>query len=182
MPEVKLRPLALSDLTQVLKWSRDEEFCLANGWPLGLPQERLQEWFLRFLNNPPVDLYRQGILLGEKLVGYVDLKELNPLERRARLGIAIGNSAYRGRGIGYASGLQMLRHGFEELGLERITAEIHASNPRMIALAERLGFTREGILRQHETRRGAKEDLHLFGMLREEFIPRSVLSLAHPGL
>ena len=177
MPDVTLRPLGLSDLPHVLPWSEDEEFCLANGWPVGLPEERLQDWFLRFLNNPPVDLIRQGIWVGDKLIGYVDLKEINPLERRARLGIAIGDAAYRSQGVGYSAGLQMLQQGFEARGLERITCEVRSSNVRMLKLAEKLGFVREGLLRQHETRHGVKEDLHLFGMLKQEFQPRTVLPL-----
>ncbi len=177
MFEVHLRPLALSDLPRVLEWSRDEAFCLANGWPVGLPAEQLQDWFVRLLNNPPVDLIRRGIVVTSPqhpeghLVGFVDLRELNPLEKRARLRIAIGDETHRGQGVGYAAGLQMLEHGFSELGLERITAEVHSSNSRMLALLEKLGFQREGVLRQHETRQGIKEDVHLFGMLREEFEP-----------
>jgi RimJ/RimL family protein N-acetyltransferase len=161
----------MGDLSRILQWSRDEAFCLANGWPVGLPAEQLQDWFVRYLNNPPVDLVRKGILLSEQLVGFVDLRELNPLEQRARLQIAIGEETHRGQGVGYAAGLKILHHGFEELGLWRITAEIHGSNIRMRNLVEKLGFVQEGVLRQHETRLGIREDLYLYGMLREEFQP-----------
>ncbi len=169
----------MSDLARVLEWSRDEAFCLANGWPVGLPAEQLQDWFVRLLNNPPVDLVRRGIVVTNaqypegRLVGFVDLRELNPLERRARLRIAIGDELHRGQGIGYAAGFQMLEHGFFELALERITAEVHSSNTRMRNLLERMGFVREGILRQHETRQGIKEDVYLYGMLRAEFQPKA---------
>lgn len=177
MLEVYLRALVMSDLARVLEWSRDEAFCLANGWPVGLPAEQLQDWFVRLLNNPPVDLIRRGIVVKamqypqDHLVGFVDLRELNPLEKQARLRIAIGDEIHRGQGVGYGAGLQMLEHGFTELGLQRITAEIHSSNTRMRNLVERMGFVREGVLRQHETRQGIKEDVHLYGMLREEYQP-----------
>ncbi|MCS7068060.1 MAG: GNAT family N-acetyltransferase [Meiothermus sp.] len=177
MLEVHLRPLVMSDLARVLEWSRDEAFCLANGWPVGLPAEQLQDWFVRLLNNPPVDLVRRGIVVttpaypAGHLVGFVDLRELNPLEKRARLRVAIGEEAHRGQGVGYAAGLKMLEQGFAELGLERITARVHSSNTRMRSLLEKMGFVLEGILRQHETRQGIKEDVYLYGMLREEFRP-----------
>jgi RimJ/RimL family protein N-acetyltransferase len=174
--EVHLRPLVMGDLSRILEWSRDEAFCLANGWPVGLPAEQLQDWFVRYLNNPPVDLVRKGILLSEQLVGFVDLRDLNPLEQRARLQVAIGEETHRGQGVGYAAGLKMLHHGFEELGLWRITAEIHGSNIRMRNLVEKLGFVQEGVLRQHETRLGIREDLYLYGMLREEFQPAQLPS------
>lgn len=179
MLEVHLRPLALSDLPRVLEWSRDEAFCLANGWPVGLPAEQLQDWFVRLLNNPPVDLVRKGIVITTPqhpegyLVGFVDLRELNPLEKRARLRIALGEENQPGQEVAYAAGLQMLAHGFVELGLERITAEVLGTQQQMLGLLEKLGFKREGVLRRHETWQGIKEDLHLFGMLREEFEPPS---------
>ncbi|WP_051195658.1 GNAT family N-acetyltransferase [Meiothermus rufus] len=172
--KVYLRPLALSDLPRVLEWSQDEAFCLANGWPLGLPAAQLQDWFVRLLNNPPADLIRRGIVVQSPehpeghLVGFVDLRELNPLEKRARLRIAIGEEQ-RGQGIGFLAGLKMLEEAFAELGLERITAEIPGSNIPMRRLVEKLGFTQEGLLRQHETRQGIKEDIYLYGMLRQDF-------------
>ncbi|MDX2004440.1 MAG: GNAT family protein [Meiothermus sp.] len=177
MLEVQLRPLTLSDISRVLRWSEDEEFCLANGWPLGLQRERLEDWFLRLINNPPADLIRLGIVVDGGLAGFVDLREVNPLEHRARLRIAIGDPGQRGQGVGYAAGLKMLEHAFGTLGLGRITAEVASSNLKMLGLLDKLGFTREGVLRSHETRNGVKEDLVLFGMLREEFSPRSVLPL-----
>lgn len=175
MLAVELRPLAMSDLARVISWSQDEAFCLANGWPLGLSPEKLQDWFVRLLNNPPADLVRRGIVLRSQehpeglLVGFVDLRDLNPLERRARLRIAIGEESHRGQGVGYAAGRAMLAYGFGELELERITAEVQGSNMPMRHLLEKLGFRLEGILRRHETQQGVKEDLYLYGMLREEF-------------
>jgi [ribosomal protein S5]-alanine N-acetyltransferase len=177
---VGLRPLVIADLPTVLQWSEDEAFCLANGWPLGLPRERLEDWFLRLLNNPPVDLIRQGILSNEQLVGFVDLRELNPLEKRARLRIAIGTAAFRGQGVGYAAGLNMLEYAFSSLGLGRITCEIAEDNLPMRSLVEKLGFTQEGVLRKHETRQGTKQNIYLFGMLQEEFFPRTPMRLPNP--
>lgn len=179
MTLVRLRPLAVSDLPRVLEWRHNEAFWLANGWPMGLPAEQLQDWFVRLLNNPPVDLVRKGVVVNTPehpegyLVGFVDLLELNPLEKRARLHIAIGEEGFWEQGVGYAAGSQMLEHGFSELSLERITAEVQSSNRPMLHLLEKLGFQLEGILRQHVTRQGVKQDLYLFGMLHSEFKPSS---------
>jgi len=177
VPDVTLRPLTLADIAIMLQWSEDEEFCLANDWPLNQPPERWEETFLRMVNNPPVNLIRLGIQAHNLLIGYVDLGQMNPLEARAAFGIAIGNRAYWGQGYGYTAGHQMLRYGFQDRGLERVTAEAHASNTRPIALLVRLGFTLEGVLRRHETYRGEKQDVYLYGMLKEEFVSRPALRL-----
>ena len=55
---------------------------------------------------------------------------------------------------------------FGQLGCVRCTARIRASNQDSIALAERLGFRREGVLRKGY----GDEDAIIFGLLREEHV------------
>jgi RimJ/RimL family protein N-acetyltransferase len=54
---------------------------------------------------------------------------------------------------------------FEQLGVVRITANVRASNSRSISACKRIGFAWEGTIRKGYN--GA-EDVHLFGMLRED--------------
>lgn len=53
---------------------------------------------------------------------------------------------------------------WETLGCERCTGRIRADNTHSLALAERMGFKREGLLR----RAWQGHDVHIVGMLREE--------------
>ncbi len=168
MQDVFLQPLNPADLTSIATWATDEEFCLVHEWPLGMDASRLEDWFLRFINNPPNDMVRFGIRIGDALVGFVDLRNIDPIEKKARLSIAIGNINWRKKGVGIAAGKLILEHGFEKLSLERITCEAPSTNKAMIHLARKLGFVEEGVLRSHITRKGEKADLHLFGMLKSD--------------
>ena len=58
----------------------------------------------------------------------------------AEFGIAIGESDQWGRGIGTAAGELLLRHAFDDLGLQRIDAEVPDANARSLRLVQRLGF------------------------------------------
>jgi ribosomal-protein-alanine N-acetyltransferase len=88
--------------------------------------------------------------------------------RGAKLGYAVG---YEHQGKGHASEAValMLDFGFGALGLHRITAAIGPDNPSSHAIAQRLGFTREGVLRDHVFTNGAWRDSVLYSLLAPEW-------------
>lgn len=76
-----------------------------------------------------------------------------------------------GRGIGREATTRMLEYGFSELGLRRVFADVDPDNAPSIALLEKLGFRREGLLRSEwETHIGVR-DSYIYGLLREEWPP-----------
>ncbi len=158
-----------ADVETAVRWSQDREFCLANGWTPDLPPERVRAWWARVLRSVGPDFLRLGIELDGQLVGYADLADIEDDVGRAEFGIVLGERNLWGRGFGREAGRLMLAHGFGRLGLSRVTAEVHASNTRSLALMKRLGFRQEGVLRRHELYRGGVVDVVAFGLLREEF-------------
>jgi [ribosomal protein S5]-alanine N-acetyltransferase len=104
-------------------------------------------------------------------------------ETSASLGhIVFGNlrSAYLGysafvphqrRGF-MTEGLELvLRHAFGTLGLHRVEVNVQPDNVRSIALAERLGFRREGYSPRYLKIGGRWRDHVRFAMLADEFSP-----------
>jgi [ribosomal protein S5]-alanine N-acetyltransferase len=170
LSDVKLRALQLEDLETVMIWAKDTEFCLANDWALEIPMERLIKHWTGIITESTDNLIRKGITLNSQLIGYADLADINAFEARASLGYAIGNSSLWGQGLGFAGTKLMLEFAFESLKLERVTSEVNAANTRSLRVLEKLGFKLEGVLRQHETYRGVRGDVHFFGMLRDEFL------------
>lgn len=144
MGRVSLRPLRPGDEEAAMRWAADPEFCLATGWTAGLAPRKVREHWSRVISGLGPDFLRLGAELDGRLVGYVDLANLTPTS--GEFGIAIGERALWGRGVGAEAGRLMLAHGFDTLGLETITAEVHAPNLRSHALMRRLGFreVREG--------------------------------------
>ena len=63
----------------------------------------------------------------------------------------------------------VLVYGFGPLHLNRVELRCASTNERSIRLAERLGFTREGMLRQEEYLNGVFVDHLVYGLLRSEF-------------
>ncbi|MDP9849957.1 GNAT family N-acetyltransferase [Streptosporangium lutulentum] len=104
-----------------------------------------------------------GELLGSGAVWGIDT-----FNRNGHLGISLLAEA---RGHGYApDALRLLcDYAFRIRGLHRLGLETLATNTAMIAAAEKVGFRREGTLREHAWLAGAFVDEVLFGLLAAEF-------------
>jgi RimJ/RimL family protein N-acetyltransferase len=77
--------------------------------------------------------------------------------------------AFRGRGLGADVVKVLCGYGFSNLGLHRLALETLSDNFAMIRTAERLGFVREGVLRQASWVTGHFYDDVLFGLLAGEW-------------
>ena len=63
------------------------------------------------------------------------------------------------------------RWALQDAGLPRLQALIRPSNDRSIAVAERAGFRREGLLRRALDDRGTARDVLVYGLLPEDGLP-----------
>src|ERR1700761_8519456 len=103
-----------------------------------------------------------GDLAGEALLWGIDLHN-----RSAHVGISL-RPAFQGRGLGADAVRLLCRYGFALRGLHRLQLETLADNHAMIAVAERLGFTREGTARGSSWVNGVFADDVIFGLLAAE--------------
>ena len=74
----------------------------------------------------------------------------------------------RGRGIGTAAQRLLVSYLFSTTTLERIEAGTELDNRAEQAALERVGFTREGVLRHAAYRAGGYRDMVLYSILRAE--------------
>lgn len=73
------------------------------------------------------------------------------------------------RGSGRAMGKAALTLAFGELALHKVCGQALAFNDASIRFHEKLGFRREGVLRQQQLLEATWHDVVCFGLLREEF-------------
>lgn len=66
--------------------------------------------------------------------------------------------------------IEILKDLFDSMKLRRVTAGIPENRTITMRLLKRLGFSREGIIRQAFLTDGKYMDLHVFGILREEVL------------
>ena len=74
----------------------------------------------------------------------------------------------RQQGFGFEAGQCVLKFAFEVLGLHRVEAYAQPVNNASLALLEKLGFTKEGVLRKFRREGEQWQDFVVFGLLRQE--------------
>ena len=77
--------------------------------------------------------------------------------------------AYWGQGLMPEALRRLIRFGFEDMFLNRIEATTHTENQRSQRVLSKLGFQREGLLRDYYCRDGIYNDQVAFSLLRKEW-------------
>lgn len=112
--------------------------------------------------------YAFVILSDVMVVGRIGLYKVDSYNQVGELGYWIGKE-HEGNGIIASSCRRLLQYGFEVLKLNRIEIRCGVENVRSQRVPERLGFTKEGRLRQVENIRGHFIDHYLYSLLLEEY-------------
>jgi RimJ/RimL family protein N-acetyltransferase len=102
-------------------------------------------------------------------IGNLGLHDPHPEHRSATLGILIGEKDYWSNGYGTDAIVTLLRFGFGEMNLHRVTLHVFEFNERAIACYKKCGFQIEGTLRQHYYGEGRYWDVIVMGVLRDDF-------------
>jgi RimJ/RimL family protein N-acetyltransferase len=92
----------------------------------------------------------------------------DPRQPRAELGFIIGREHWN-RGYAGEAQRRAARFGFEELRLHRLEADTHPDNAASARSLERLGFRREGLLRERWLVGGERSDSVIWGLLASEW-------------
>lgn len=170
-PRLLLRPLAAADRDALFAIDSDVRVARYGSRPAWTsPDEaaaylakdagqRADGEFLRFA----IERREDGAL-----VGVCMLFEHDAECRCAEVGYGLGPDVW-GRGYAREAVGRLLDHGFGALDLNRIEADVDPRNVASQRLLERLGFRREGLLRERWIVAGEKSDSVIFGLLASEW-------------
>jgi len=110
-------------------------------------------------------------LADEAFIGWCSLTRWNPDFRSAALGYCFDDAAW-GQGYATEAAHALLWWAFDTLDLNRVQAETDTRNVASARVLEKLGFQREGTLREDCIVNGEVSDSWVYGLLKREW-PRS---------
>ncbi len=178
---VRLTALEKEELVEVVsRWNRDSEYQrLSKIDPVNqFSVKKLTEWIQKDQEKDPPGFYYFAIhtLEDDTLVGTCGLGGDGFPHGDASVGIGIGERDLWGKGYGTDAMKVILRFGFQELNLRRVSLDTSEYNPRAIRSYEKAGFIREGREREYFCREGKRWDMVYMGILREEWLAKKIVT------
>lgn len=137
---------------------------------IGHSNTKADKWFDEIQNEQGDKHIRLAIFLSNgTVIGDVALQDIDWKNRSCSIGLGIAKKEYRSKGYGTEAMKAMIEHGFNNIGLERITANTLEQNKGAQHSLEKCGFTLEGRERKAVYFAGRKWDRLNYSILREEF-------------
>lgn len=123
--------------------------------------------------NESGTMFKWGLALrdSDTVIGTTTLFNLSLDNGRAELGYAMAR-AYWGKGYMNEALKALVSHAFEVMKLRRLEADVDPRNAASIRTLERLGFQREGFLRERWDVNGELQDAFFYGLLRREWLEK----------
>lgn len=174
MARVYLRSLLLTDAERIAKLANDYDIAYNISEWGSFPNPYTREDAVDFISRAEIACadktgFTFGICLKDtdELAGACGLNSVNYKNRRCEIGYWIGRD-YQKKGYAFGAVGLLVEFAFQKLGMNRVYAITFLFNTGSSALLERLGFKREGVLRQDVFHKDRFENNLLFSVLREE--------------
>ena len=158
-----------SELFELVEKNRE----ILKKWLHWIPEVKTEKDSKKFIVDSKKDYekleaFEMGLWENGKLIGCLGIHGVDKQNRKASLGYWLSKDS-QGKGIMTKSLRRLVRFGFEELDLNRIDLLAGAGNAKSRAIAKRLGFSEEGILRDYEYVEQHFINLVVYSFLSKEY-------------
>lgn len=169
---LRLRTIRRDDLDAIYRLHSDSRAMRYWSFAAWTDRQQAHDWFeqrQRLGEREEVWPWAVTLRDDDTLCGGVTLFAVNRAQFRAEVGYQLQPSHW-GQGYAQEALRAVLTYGLDALDLARIEADIDPSNEPSCRLVERLGFRREGLLRERWHVNGEVTDTALYGLLKREFV------------
>ena len=163
-----VRPMIAADLENVLAWRNHPDVRRYMYTQHEIAEDEHRRWFERAAQDP--DRHLLVFEVAGVAQGFVNFHR-----------VAAGGVADWGfylapdvpRGTGHLLGRTALNYAFAEIGLHKVCGQAPAYNERSIRFHHKLGFSREGVLRDQHFDGQCYHDVVCFGLIAAEWHAKS---------
>ncbi|UKS25975.1 UDP-4-amino-4,6-dideoxy-N-acetyl-beta-L-altrosamine N-acetyltransferase [Paenibacillus sp. HWE-109] len=152
-------------LEQVLEWRTKESVTRFMYTDIDYNLDNQKRWFEK-VSKMPTEKYWIISIKGN-LAGVISLNDIDFTNRKTSWGFYIGEDNYRM--YGGIIPQYLYNYVFNELNLNKITAEVMEGNNNIIKIHKLHGYREVGYYKTHILKNGKFQDVHLMELLKEQW-------------
>ncbi len=179
-PRVQLRMLRVDDVPQLYAQFSDPKVMRYWSRPPLMRIEEARTLFEELQGGVSTGEFAQWAIArrsDDLMIGSCALFAYQQVHRRAAIGYALA-SAHWGHGYAHEALRLALDHAFGMLELHRLEADVDPRNVASTRLLEKLGFVREGVLRERWHVSGEMQDSAIYALLARDYAAASTAASA----
>lgn len=165
---VRIRKFERKDIPKKVEWINNPQNNKFLHYDIPLEVEKTQKWFDSNIGR--TDRYDAVIEADGVSCGTIGLLEIDKKNSKAEYYIAMGETSLKGKGISTQASKILLDYAFGELKLNRIYLYTETENIPAQRLFEKLGFIKEGCIRDDIVSHGKFVDRYIYGLVRDEYL------------
>jgi len=146
-----LRDIRLSDREYMFEYASREEVAQYVLWDrhrtVGNSEDFIKKVLKAYKKGEENLVWGIEYIKEHKFIGSAGLHNLDESNRNAELGYVVSHK-YKNRGFATEASSEILRFGFENLKLHRLYARVFPGNKPSARVLEKLGFVKEGTMKQ----------------------------------
>ena len=175
MSRVYLRALEPDDYKISVNWRNDDDITSKlGGGKYFVSNEIERQWVQNAINQNKDVRLAICTIDGNLYIGNIYLTGIDYINRTATSHILIGNHDYWNGGYGTEAMCLLLNYAFNHKNLRRIEAIVLEDNIGSCKMHEKLGYKREGLLRESVYKDGCYKNQVYCALLKSEYKPVSL--------
>lgn len=168
--KISLRSIEDRDLEKRVQWINDPAVNHTLNFEIPISLFSTRQWLSRVSQSPNRKDFTVFLNDTNTPIGWAGFLGISSQTRKAEIYGGIGEISYWGQGIAQDIWSLLIEYGFTHLALNKIYSTVWVDNIAMCHIHEKLGFVREGTLRQDIMSHGILRDRHYYGLLKEDYI------------
>lgn len=167
--KVYLKLFEEQDIPNRVKWINDPAIQYTLNYDIPTSVSKTRRWFDNMVMNPNRREFSIFTVEGDRHIGFCGLINIEIPVMKAELHCVIGEKDYWSGGYGTEVYRILQDYGFRELGLNKIYGYQLLHNYGAHRVVEKLGWIREGLLRQDTYSHGTVKDVYVVSIIRKDW-------------
>ena len=178
--EVRIRKFIREDIPFKVEWINNPLNNKYLHYDLPLEVTKTENWFDN--NKDRTDRYDATIVVDNIPVGLIGILGIDYKNKKGEYYITLGNRDYLGKGVAKDASRLILEYAFESIGLNKIYLYTEFDNLGAQKLFEKVGFIREGLLKEDMFSKDKYIDRYVYGITKNDFAKKLNLKIKNIGV